>query len=326
MGKFQLNEREIILALAAVLLMAAAPVLAPHDPDNTGAFLLPAPNDLGGLLQYSAGLALPLALVLIAVYLVRATTRDRVCRVVYYTLGVIALVAMLWYFSPGPVGAMILFATAVGGYAPVLAEHPCKLTNWKIISGGRSWASLILFLLMLRVFSAEAPLLQNALLNVIAEASVSSMGQNQNILDVNQLIPLTVTPEEKQRLIETVEQETPNWNQLLPSEQQAIINQYLQQYITVKKAIRNALEAGIKLPTGPQAKELVKKELEQVPAVQKILKYAPALWATLGLFLYSLVLFFSEIIAWAAATLLSLVGVRPAMRWKLVPVEDANTS
>ena len=322
----RVSEREIILAVFAALLMAAAPVLAPQDPDTTGAFLLPAPDELGSLFSYSLALAVPLTLVLIAIYLVRATTTDRVRRVIYYTVAVIALLVTLWYFGPGPVGSVIIFATAVGGFAPILSEHPCKLTTWKVISGGRGWATLFIFLLLLRLFSAEAPVLQKALLNVIAEASISSMGESQNILDINQLIPLTVTPEERQRLVETVAQETPNWNQLSQSEQQAIIQQYLQQYIAVKKAIRGALEAGIKLPSGPEAKQLIEKELEQVPAVQQILKYAPALWATLGVFLYSLVLFFSEIAAWLVATILSLVGVRPATKWKLVPVKNANSS
>ena len=326
MGRLRVSEREIILAAFAVLLMAAAPVLAPQDPDTTGAFLLPAPDELGSLFSYSLALAVPLALVLIAIYLVRATTTDRVRRVIYYTVAIIALLITLWYFGPGPVGSVIMFATAVGGFAPILSEHPCKLTTWKVISGGRGWATLLIFILLLRLFSAEAPVLQKALLNVIAEASISSMGENQNILDINQLIPLTVTPEERQRLVETVAQETPNWNQLSPSEQQAIIQQYLQQYIAVKKAIRSALEAGIKLPSGPEAKQLIEKELEQVPAVQQILKYAPALWATLGVFLYSLVLFFSEIAAWLVAMILSLVGVRPATKWKLVPVKNANSS
>lgn len=326
MGRLRVSEREIILAVFAALLMAAAPVLAPQDPDTTGAFLLPAPDELGSLFSYSLALAVPLTLVLIAIYLVRATTTDRVRRVIYYTVAVIALLVTLWYFGPGPVGSVIIFATAVGGFAPILSEHPCKLTTWKVISGGRGWATLFIFLLLLRLFSAEAPVLQKALLNVIAEASISSMGESQNILDINQLIPLTVTPEERQRLVETVAQETPNWNQLSQSEQQAIIQQYLQQYIAVKKAIRGALEAGIKLPSGPEAKQLIEKELEQVPAVQQILKYAPALWATLGVFLYSLVLFFSEIAAWLVATILSLVGVRPATKWKLVPVKNANSS
>ncbi len=322
----RVSEREIILAAFAVLLMAAAPVLAPQDPDTTDAFLLPAPDELGSLFSYSLALAVPLTLVLIAIYLVRATTTDRVRRVIYYTVAIIALLIALWYFGPGPVGSVIIFATAVGGFAPILSEHPCKLTTWKVISGGRGWATLLIFILLLRLFSAEAPVLQKALLNVIAEASISSMGENQSILDINQLIPLIVTPEERQRLVETVAQETPNWNQLSPSEQQAIIQQYLQQYIAVKKAIRSALEAGIKLPSGPEAKQLIEKELEQVPAVQQILKYAPALWATLGVFLYSLVLFFSEIAAWLVAMILSLVGVRPATKWKLVPVENANSS
>gem|GEM_PF-5146171 len=326
MGRLRVSEREIILAAFAVLLMAAAPVLAPQDPDTTDAFLLPAPDELGSLFSYSLALAVPLTLVLIAIYLVRATTTDRVRRVIYYTVAIIALLIALWYFGPGPVGSVIIFATAVGGFAPILSEHPCKLTTWKVISGGRGWATLLIFILLLRLFSAEAPVLQKALLNVIAEASISSMGENQSILDINQLIPLIVTPEERQRLVETVAQETPNWNQLSPSEQQAIIQQYLQQYIAVKKAIRSALEAGIKLPSGPEAKQLIEKELEQVPAVQQILKYAPALWATLGVFLYSLVLFFSEIAAWLVAMILSLVGVRPATKWKLVPVENANSS
>ncbi len=296
-------ENRYVLAIFAVILVVSAVFLVKGIEIPPESILVP---DIS-IVQSALALVPSMAMLLLAVLLLRWSDTDRKKRLAYWGITVIVGVLSVYILAIDPVVSVFIVATILGGFLAVWTEDPCKKGVWHVVSSPKS-VGFVLALIMLTSYGASISAeLQPALVNKIVEIAVSGAGTGAT-LDVNQIVPPGITPEERAEIIASVRQSVPNWDALTPEQQQRIIDQYLQQYLRIKEGIRNALAKSIRNPDKEQLRKAVIQQIQSMPIFRAILQNTQYIFAFVGTMLYSIVSLFAEWLAFLVGVLLNLVG------------------
>jgi hypothetical protein len=278
-----------ILPIIAVLMVSGAQNVA------VSAFLLP---NMHVWTNVAYTIVPSLMLLLLGVVLLKYGISEPYLRISFWSGGALfALVLVLLLKIPWLFAAMLV-GTALGAYLPLSTNDPCKRGIWKTITAPKSFGALVVFVIAYLVASANPQALQADFENAIVSLTLKSLsGNGAQTLDVHSIISPEVTPAERQQLIQRIEAETPNWNQLTPEQQQALIDNYIKAYSQTKKIIYETLAQNIHVPDERTMEETVRNQLESMPILKSLEKYLPALAGITVTIYYTLVEFVAELVA-----------------------------
>ncbi|MDN5358264.1 MAG: hypothetical protein PWP76_107 [Candidatus Diapherotrites archaeon] len=300
-----------VLAVAAVVLTVLAEILVTGVSFSPESIVIP---DMM-LLRSAAGLVIPLTAVLLSVFLLRWSSDSRRQRVIYWAVELTVAVLGAVLLGLDPIVSAFIVATVAGGILPVSSDDPCKMGVWHTVSSPKSLGFALVLVVLIYHGSTMAGTLQPLLVDRIVELALTGAGSQKNILDVNQIIPEGITPEEREKIIESVKSSVPNWDSLSPEQQQELINQYLEQYEGIKKGIREALALSIKSPDENVMRSAIERQIREMPVFRSVFENVHYIYAFVGAMLYSIITLFAEWVAFVVAAVFKLVtgigGKRP---------------
>ncbi len=286
----------VTLSLAAVFL--ASGVTIPPDrlivPDRE-------------LLTASLELIPAIALIILSNYVLRWTSASLRIRAALWTINVAIVLLASILLRIDPVTAAFLAGAVVGGIVMILAEDECKLRRWTMITSSKGVAFAIIFVLLLWAGKQVAPALKPVVINKIVDLALAGTGTPQTGIDVNEIVPPGVTPQERQEIVASIERSIPNWSQLSDAQRQQIIQQYLQQYLGIKEGIRRALEKGLRKPDKTALRQAVIQQIDTMPVFKMLFDNLYYVFAFVGTMLYSIVTLFAEPLAYLLAWLLDFI-------------------
>jgi len=294
---------DYVLVVVAVLLAAVAVFLTAGVTVNPESVVLPDAD-----LFFSAVHVFPaVSLVLLAGLLIKWSSRQRARRLAYWCIMVVAVSVLAPVLGLDFIVFSFLLATAVGTVLPVWTEDPCKQGVWYSVSSPRTLAFLLV-LAMLSVYgSRHSQALQSRVMEKIVEVALVGAGDSGTLLDVNQLIPPGITPEERDVLIRNLRQSVPNWDQLSEEQRRQLIDNSVQQYLAMKDALRKALERGTANVDRERLREALKQQVTGMPIVRAVLENVQYLFAFIGAMWYSLITLFAEVVAFLLGVVLKLL-------------------
>ncbi|NPA77125.1 MAG: DUF3106 domain-containing protein [Candidatus Diapherotrites archaeon] len=287
------NSRFAIGVFSAILVAVSPVFLAGVSPVSLGAFLIP---NLNVWWSYAIAIVPAIFLTLVAAVLLKGFVSDRNARILFWTAGALTGFALFVFLGIPIVPGVFLFATYLGGYLPLLSDDPCKRGVWKTATAPKSLGALLVFIVVYFVASGSAQTLDQQFVNQVVQLSLTSAGSGPTI-DVNSIISPNITPEERERLIERVQADTPDWNQLTAEQRQQLIDNYLKAYEQTKKIIYETLVQSIHVPDKNTMAAALKKQVKTMPIMQQIMKYIPAIVGFSVTIYYTLVEFLAEIAA-----------------------------
>gem|GEM_PF-6168520 len=126
--------------------------------------------------------------------------------------------------------------------------------------------------------------------------SLASAGSGSG-LDLNAILSPTVTETERQQLIQKIRENTPDWDRLSEDQRQALINNYIQAYAQTKKIIYQTLADSIRMPDRKQLESSLRNQVENMPIMQQVLRFIPAIVGFSVAIYYTLVEFLAELAA-----------------------------
>jgi len=296
-------EDRYVLAIFAVILVVGAAFLARGIEIPPESVLVP---DIS-IIQDALAIVPSIAMILLAILLIRWSDADRKKRLAYWGIAVVVGVLSVYILAVDPIVSAFITSTVVGGFLAIWTEDPCKKGVWHVVSSPKSIGFVLVLIMLTSYGSSISAELQPAFINKIMEIAISGAGTG-TALDVNQIVPPGITPEERAEIIASVERSVPNWDALTPEQQQRIIDQYLQQYLGIKEGIRNALAKSIRNPDREQLRKAVIQQIQSMPIFRTILQNTQYIFAFVGTMLYSIVSLFAEWIAFIVGVLLNLVG------------------
>ena len=290
-----MDQKLFVTGVFAVVLAAVAPVFLAGAPAlGLNAFVFP---DVNAWWAYALLLFPALFLALLGLAILKELLPDRSARLLFWGAAVLSGTAIIALLDVPLLPGTFLFATYLGGFFPLLTNDPCKKGVWKTVTAPKAFAALLVFLFVYFV-AAHTPGLQDQFVDKVVDLSLASAGSGQGF-DVNAILSPNVTPAERQQLIQRVKASTPDWDKLTESQKQALINNYLQAYAQTKKVIYQTLANSIHVPDKAQMKEALRKQVQNMPIMQQIVRFLPAIAGFSVAIYYTLVEFLAELAAFA---------------------------
>jgi len=288
-----MDKKVFAVGLVATILAAIAPLLLAHAPSlSLDAFVFP---EVGEWWHYALRLSPALFLLLLGLVMIKSFVNDRTARVAFWSAAILSGLAVMILMNISLLPGTFIFATYLGGYFPLLTDDPCKRGVWKTATAPKGFAALVVFL-MAYLLAAHTQGISDQFINRVVEMSLASAGAGSGI-DINTILSPNVTESERQQLIQRIQESTPDWDQLSESQRQALINNYLQAYAQTKKVIYQTLASSIHAPNKKQLAATLRKQVEQMPIMQKIVKFLPAIVGFSVAIYYTLVEFLAELAA-----------------------------
>ncbi len=299
-----MDKKSLAYGVVGLVLAALAPVIIfGSTQPNLGDFLIP---DFKVWLSEAMVVVPALVPMLFALALIKEFVGDRNARIVLWSLAAVVGFLIIMVLNVPLIPGVFLLGTYLGGFLPLITDDPCKRGIWKTVTAPKGLGALLVFAVAYFMAVESSQSLQTVFINKIVQMSISSVGSGPAI-DINAILSPTVTPAERERLIENIQESTPDWNQLTPAQQEELIQNYLKVYQQTKAVIYKTLAQSIRVPDRAALEAGLRREIENTPILQKILNYLPAITGFSVAIYYSFVEFIAEIISFILAVPLLLL-------------------
>jgi len=235
--------------------------------------------------------------ILVAGLLIKWSSEKKVRRLTYWCAMVITVAALAYVLGIDYLVFVFLLATALGTVIPICTEDPCRQGVWHSVTSPKTLAVFFVLAALISYGAANSEQLRTAVVERIVDVAVFSAGSTAHLFDVNRIIPPGVTPEEKAEIVGELQRSVPNWYQLSDKQRQQLIDQYVQQYISMKDAFRRALEKGLAGMDEDQLRKTMKQQIMELPVAKIFLANVHYVFALMCAMLYSLITIPAELLA-----------------------------
>lgn len=259
------------------------------------------------LLQAMINVFPAVSFILVAGLLIKWSSEKKVRRLAYWCAMVITVAALAYVLGVDYIVSVFLLATALGTVIPVCTEDPCKQGVWHSVTSPKTLAVFFVLASLVSYGTANSEQLRTVAVERIVDVAVFSAGSTANLFDVNRIIPPGITPEEKAEIVRELQRSVPNWDQLSDEQRRRLVDQYVQQYVSMKEAFRRALEKGLAGMDEDQLRKTMKQQIMELPVTKVLLINVHYVFALMCAMLYSLITIPAELMAFLLGAVLKFL-------------------